>query len=133
MDTSPEVRTVLVSATLAHVTVLILVGGSMCMDLLTSDGWLPSYSIPAILLQIKLAISNLEPQPARLAQNWNMCVNVSITVRQPNGHDDDFLQAVLNVGSHCWFQEGCWHTWMEGLERSGYILGLSKLTINLAL
>ncbi|KAI0795943.1 hypothetical protein C8Q75DRAFT_846922 [Abortiporus biennis] len=47
-------------------------GGSMCMDLLTSDGWLPSYSIPAILLQIRLAISNLEPRPARLAINWQI-------------------------------------------------------------
>ncbi|KAI0643473.1 hypothetical protein C8Q79DRAFT_979163 [Trametes meyenii] len=46
-------------------------GGSMCMDLLTADGWLPSYSISAVLLQIKLAISNLEPRPARLAQNWD--------------------------------------------------------------
>lgn len=43
----------------------------MCMDLLTADGWLPSYSISAILLQIKLAISNLDPRPARLAQNWD--------------------------------------------------------------
>ncbi|KAJ7059776.1 hypothetical protein C8F01DRAFT_989503 [Mycena amicta] len=46
-------------------------GGSICMDLLTSDGWLPSYSIPAVLMQIKLAISNLDPRPARLASNWN--------------------------------------------------------------
>ncbi|KAI0086019.1 hypothetical protein BDY19DRAFT_962578 [Irpex rosettiformis] len=46
-------------------------GGSMCMDLLTADGWLPSYSISAILLQIKLAISNLDPRPARLAANWD--------------------------------------------------------------
>ncbi|KAI0738313.1 hypothetical protein C8Q80DRAFT_1275827 [Daedaleopsis nitida] len=51
-----------------HVTL----GGSMCMDLLTADGWLPSYSISAILLQIKLAISNLDPRPARLAQAWDM-------------------------------------------------------------
>ncbi|TRM66799.1 hypothetical protein BD626DRAFT_483861 [Schizophyllum amplum] len=42
-------------------------GGSICMDLLTSNGWLPSYSISAVLLQIKLAISNLDPRPARLA------------------------------------------------------------------
>ncbi|KAJ7127952.1 hypothetical protein C8R44DRAFT_979448 [Mycena epipterygia] len=46
-------------------------GGSICMDLLTSDGWLPSYSISAVLMQIKLAISNLDPRPARLAANWN--------------------------------------------------------------
>lgn len=42
------------------------------MDLLTSDGWLPSYSVPAILLQIKLAISNITPRPARLhPQYWD--------------------------------------------------------------
>ncbi|KAG6890413.1 hypothetical protein C0995_008767 [Termitomyces sp. Mi166 len=68
-----------------HVTA----GGSICMDLLTSDGelfsffvyllrnhivlvgWLLSYSIPAVLLQIKLAISNLEPRPARLASDYD--------------------------------------------------------------
>ena len=44
------------------------------MDLLTADGWLPSYSIPAVLLQIKMAISNPDPKPARLAQNWEMQV-----------------------------------------------------------
>lgn len=52
-------------------------GGSICMDLLTSDGWLPSYSISAVLLQIKLAISNLDPKPARLANNWNQPYSVS--------------------------------------------------------
>lgn len=41
------------------------------MDLLTADGWLPSYSIPAVILQIKMAISNLDPKPARLARDWN--------------------------------------------------------------
>ncbi|KAF9007058.1 hypothetical protein BDQ17DRAFT_1351337 [Cyathus striatus] len=52
-------------------------GGSICMDLLTADGWLPSYSIPAVLLQIKLAISNLDPRPARLAKNWDQPYHVS--------------------------------------------------------
>ncbi|KAI0656109.1 hypothetical protein C8Q70DRAFT_1014692 [Cubamyces menziesii] len=46
-------------------------GGSMCMDLLTADGWLPSYNISSVLLQIKLAISNLDPRPARLSQDWS--------------------------------------------------------------
>ncbi|KDR71552.1 hypothetical protein GALMADRAFT_253891 [Galerina marginata CBS 339.88] len=46
-------------------------GGSICMDLLTSDGWLPSYSISAVLMQIRLALSNLDPRPARLASDWN--------------------------------------------------------------
>lgn len=40
------------------------------MDLLVADGWLPSYSIAAVLLQIRMAISSTEPRPARLAQNW---------------------------------------------------------------
>ncbi|OJA17322.1 hypothetical protein AZE42_04138 [Rhizopogon vesiculosus] len=48
-----------------HVTI----GGSICMDLLTSGGWLPSYNIAAILLQIRLAISS--NPPARIASDWN--------------------------------------------------------------
>ena len=40
------------------------------MDLLVADGWLPSYNIAAVLLQIRMAISSTEPRPARLAQNW---------------------------------------------------------------
>ncbi|KAK7028605.1 ubiquitin-CONJUGAT-2 domain-containing protein [Favolaschia claudopus] len=52
-------------------------GGSICMDLLTSDGWLPSYSISAVLMQIKLAISNIDPRPAQLAHNWNSPYSVS--------------------------------------------------------
>jgi ubiquitin-conjugating enzyme E2 Q len=31
------------------------------------DGWLPSYNIAAVLLQIRMAISSTEPRPARLA------------------------------------------------------------------
>lgn len=38
------------------------------MDLLVQDGWVPSYSIAAILLQIRMAISSMEPRPARLAR-----------------------------------------------------------------
>ena len=40
------------------------------MDLLVADGWLPTYNIAAVLLQIRMAISSTEPRPARLAQNW---------------------------------------------------------------
>ncbi|TFK70490.1 hypothetical protein BDN72DRAFT_838836 [Pluteus cervinus] len=49
-----------------HVTA----GGSLCMDLLTSSNWLPVYRVPAVLLQVKLALSSLDPKPARLASNW---------------------------------------------------------------
>ncbi|BGP16562.1 hypothetical protein JCM10213_000526 [Rhodosporidiobolus nylandii] len=51
-------------------------GGSICMDLLTNDGWLSSYSIDAILLQIRMAMSNLEPRPARLDSSWNTPYNM---------------------------------------------------------
>ncbi|KAH9934607.1 hypothetical protein B0H21DRAFT_759509 [Amylocystis lapponica] len=52
-------------------------GGSICMDLLTADGWSPIYNIPGILLQIRMAISNLEPRPARLAHNWNLAYHMA--------------------------------------------------------
>ncbi|KAG6851065.1 hypothetical protein H0H93_002957 [Arthromyces matolae] len=83
-----------------HVTA----GGSICMDLLTSDGkfrsclciqradtllgWLPSYSIPAVLLQIKLAISNLEPRPARLASDYDRSVYMGQALSSPFDKQD---------------------------------------------
>ncbi|KAJ5592925.1 hypothetical protein N7537_009829 [Penicillium hordei] len=45
-----------------HVTA----GGSMCMELLTHSGWLPTASIESVLLQVRMAITNTEPRPARL-------------------------------------------------------------------
>ncbi|KAI9933588.1 hypothetical protein ASPWEDRAFT_116048 [Aspergillus wentii DTO 134E9] len=46
-----------------HVTA----GGAMCMELLTNSGWLPTASIESVLLQVRMAITNMEPRPARLA------------------------------------------------------------------
>jgi ubiquitin-conjugating enzyme E2 Q len=45
-----------------HVTA----GGALCMELLTNSGWLPSTRMESVLLQIRLAISSLDPRPARL-------------------------------------------------------------------
>lgn len=45
-----------------HVTA----GGAMCMELLTSSGWSAASSIESVLLQVRMAITNTEPQPARL-------------------------------------------------------------------
>lgn len=51
------------------------------MDLLTSNGWLLSYSIPAVLLQIRMAMSNLEPRPARLdPSSWNAAYSMDEAV-----------------------------------------------------
>lgn len=41
-------------------------GGAMCMELLTNSGWSAVSSIESVLLQVRMAIMNLEPAPARL-------------------------------------------------------------------
>jgi ubiquitin-conjugating enzyme E2 Q len=45
-----------------HVTA----GGAMCMQLLTDSGWSPAYSMESVLLEVRLALCNPEPRPARL-------------------------------------------------------------------
>ncbi|KAI0131048.1 hypothetical protein F4814DRAFT_437671 [Daldinia grandis] len=45
-----------------HVTA----GGAMCMELLTNTGWSPANSLESVLLQVRLAICNTDPGPARL-------------------------------------------------------------------
>lgn len=42
-------------------------GGAMCMQLLTNSGWTPANSMESVLLQVRMALCNLEPNPARLA------------------------------------------------------------------
>lgn len=46
-----------------HVTL----GGAMCMELLTSTGWSAVMSMESLLLQVRLAITSIDPQPARLS------------------------------------------------------------------
>jgi len=41
----------------------------MCMELLTASGWSPANSMESVLLQVRMALCNLEPQPARLDKN----------------------------------------------------------------
>lgn len=45
-----------------HVTA----GGAMCMELLTNSGWSAVNSLESVFLQVRLALMNLEPKPARL-------------------------------------------------------------------
>lgn len=45
-----------------HVTA----GGAMCMELLTNDGWSAASSIESVLVQVRMAITSLDPRPARL-------------------------------------------------------------------
>ena len=44
----------------------ITAGGALCMELLTSSGWIPVSPIETVLLQIRLAICSTDPKPARL-------------------------------------------------------------------
>jgi ubiquitin-conjugating enzyme E2 Q len=60
-----------------HVTT----GGSMCMELLTHSGWLPTASIESVLLQVRLALTNKDPRPARLNRDYaNMDYSVGEAV-----------------------------------------------------
>ncbi|KAF7508175.1 hypothetical protein GJ744_009472 [Endocarpon pusillum] len=45
-----------------HVTT----GGALCMELLTNSGWSPVSSVESVLLQVRMAMSSLDPKPARL-------------------------------------------------------------------
>ena len=36
----------------------ITVGGSLCMEMLTNQGWMPTFNIENVITQIKLAISD---------------------------------------------------------------------------
>jgi ubiquitin-conjugating enzyme E2 Q len=46
-------------------------GGALCMELLTNSGWSPVSSVESVLLQVRMAISSLEPKPARLMNTAN--------------------------------------------------------------
>lgn len=46
-----------------HVTL----GGAICMELLTNNGWTAACTIDSVLLQVKLAMESVDPRPARLA------------------------------------------------------------------
>ncbi|KAI9368542.1 hypothetical protein BJX61DRAFT_523538 [Aspergillus egyptiacus] len=48
----------------------ITAGGAMCMELLTNSGWLPTLSIENVLVQVRMAITNEHPRPARLEPGY---------------------------------------------------------------
>ncbi|KKK21968.1 hypothetical protein AOCH_001865 [Aspergillus ochraceoroseus] len=61
----------------------ITAGGAMCMELLTNSGWLPTSSIESVLLQVRMAILNPVPQPARLdPKNWGKDYTVSEAIAE---------------------------------------------------
>lgn len=56
-------------------------GGAMCMELLTNNGWSAVSSIESVLLQVRMAIMNLEPKPARL-ENPSKGSHLSYSTRE---------------------------------------------------
>jgi ubiquitin-conjugating enzyme E2 Q len=69
-----------------HVTV----GGSLCMELLTSDGWLATYDFASVLFQVRLAICSEDPRPAQLdrhsPRDYGIYEAVNAYVRACNAH-----------------------------------------------
>ncbi|KAF2734289.1 hypothetical protein EJ04DRAFT_249130 [Polyplosphaeria fusca] len=69
-----------------HVTA----GGAMCMQLLTNDGWSAASSIESVLLQVRMAMSSIDPKPARLEssgrQDYGVGEAVEAYIRACNMH-----------------------------------------------
>jgi ubiquitin-conjugating enzyme E2 Q len=69
-----------------HVTA----GGALCMELLTNSGWSAVSSIESVLLQVRLAMSSTDPQPARLepgpVRDYGVGEAVEAFLRACNAH-----------------------------------------------
>ncbi|OCK76654.1 hypothetical protein K432DRAFT_407993 [Lepidopterella palustris CBS 459.81] len=69
-----------------HVTA----GGALCMELLTNNGWSAVSSIESVLLQVRMAMSSLEPKPARLEigapRDYSVGEAVDAYIRACNAH-----------------------------------------------
>lgn len=74
-----------------HVTA----GGAMCMELLTSTGWRPVFSMESVFIQIRLALCSLDPRPARL--EWTSC-----SERMDYGMGEALAAFVRAAGVHKW-------------------------------
>lgn len=69
-----------------HVTA----GGALCMELLTNSGWSVVSNIESVLLQVRLAMSSTDPQPARLepgpVKDYQVGEAVEAFIRACNTH-----------------------------------------------
>jgi ubiquitin-conjugating enzyme E2 Q len=64
-------------------------GGSICVKMLTMDGWQKDYTIDAVLAVVHQALSDCEPVPARLIGTYEYsvqeAVNAYIRVARTHG------------------------------------------------
>lgn len=66
------------------------------MELLTSSGWTPAHSMEGVFMSIKMAISSLDPRPARLQ-------DARAGARQPDYSPWDALEAFKRAANtHGW-------------------------------
>lgn len=82
------------------------------MDLLVQDGWLPSYNIAAVLLQIRMAISSTEPRPARLASGseWKRAYGTQEALDGKFISPTKAFEAILNFYHRV--HPRCYDTWV---------------------
>lgn len=82
-------------------------GGAMCMELLTNSGWSAASSIEGVLLQVRMAIMNLEPKPARLEKH--------LSGKQRVYGTHEAMQAYIRAcATHGWEVPKDFHEFREG-------------------
>lgn len=92
-----------------HVTA----GGAMCMELLTNSGWSSVSTIESVLLQVRMAIMNTEPKPARL-ENTNKA-------HQRDYSTGEAIEAFIRAcRAHGWTVPPDFHDFGGGVGPSGY-------------
>ncbi|KAI0602429.1 hypothetical protein F4775DRAFT_537173 [Biscogniauxia sp. FL1348] len=77
-----------------HVTA----GGAMCMELLTATGWSPANSMESVLLQVRLAMCNVEPRPARLLSTTSHAQRQATTQYGVSEAIDAYMRATQTHG-----------------------------------
>ncbi|KAL8935641.1 MAG: hypothetical protein Q9216_005322 [Gyalolechia sp. 2 TL-2023] len=74
-----------------HVTA----GGALCMELLTNSGWSAVSNMESVLLQVRLALSSTDPQPARLepgrTRDYGVGEAIEAYIRACHTHGDGSL------------------------------------------
>ncbi len=80
----------------------------MCMELLTNSGWTPASSIESVLIQVRMALCNLEPRPARLelgsapGTDYGIHEAIDAYIRAANTHGwkvpQDLQQTAMGIG-----------------------------------
>lgn len=78
-----------------HVTI----GGALCMELLTSNGWSPVTSMEAVFVSVKMAMSSTDPRPARL---MNDASSSSLAARDDYGAREALAAFERAARTHGW-------------------------------